>query len=228
MKTKNKFIIACSILGTITLGGIIALIAVIAAFNTKVEGGGFKVSYTAYDLDASVYSAYYIGEDYDAQSFSTYYGQLVDPYYSSPELSFTSIGGLTFLGEDGKSETKSFEETDVTIGRKQACYLKYKIVNTSYRANCLISGVCNWGENNNNVSVYYYKYTGDAGYIWQEITVDAPSLVGGATIDMISNTDEESAYLNATTLVYKIVATVPTKDMNFDASFDFTLVVDPE
>ena len=230
MKTKNKLIIAFSALGVITLGGIIALIAVIASFNANVDTGGFNISYTAYDLDASVTASYYVGPDMTSEEF---YNSI---YASGDGSLFTTIqtsdgkSVMEFLGEDGKSETKDFSNTEISIGRKEAFYVKYTITNYSIRTNCVITGLCNFGENNKNASVYHYYYEPNGAPVdpWVEITAADPSLLTYLGSSLVI--DYEGEYVDGLPVVlyYKIVATNPTKDMNFDGSFDFTLVGDPE
>ena len=232
MKTKNKFIIACCSIGVIALGGIIALIAVIASFNAKVTGGGIRMSYTAYDIDASITAEYYVGADMTAQEF------MIDGVIQIPDNAFTIIQTsdnkdlIEFLGEDGKSETKSFKDVDVTVGRKQAIYIKYTITNLSVRSTCLVSGICRFGENTKNASVYAYNLeyvdnTPPNGF-WSESTTEDPILKNYFEDTFTLNPVSTLGHYSVATLYIKIVPTVPTKDMTFDGSFDFTLVGDPE
>ena len=69
MNSKKKFIIAMCSLGVVALSAVIALVAVIAAFNASTTDGGFKITYSAKNVKATIAAEYKVmsdSEDTDA------------------------------------------------------------------------------------------------------------------------------------------------------------------
>jgi len=196
VSTKKKFIIALCSVSVIAITLLASLIAVVASFNAKTVDGGFKVSYTAKNVHATISAEYKINdEDYNT-------------IQTSDEANF-----ITFTGEEEEDEvTKSFKTVDnVEIGKDDVVILHYTITNTDNSAATTFRVVSNSTiTTSNNVTVGYA--TSEDAATWEDSLsdiADVASVAYGTPLD----------------LYVKISVTQKTKDAIFDGKFNFELIV---
>lgn len=192
MSTKKKFIIALCAVSVVAVTLLASLIAVVASFNAKTTAGGFKVSYTAKNVNATI-AAEYTKNDEAATAIKTTEGENL----------------ITFSNEDIDEEvTKSFAETDLTIGKDDVIVLHYTITNTATDGSTfrVVSHSSITTETNVNV-----KYSSN----------------GSTWVDAITGLDEADSVAVGTPLNLYIQISVATKTQpaTFNGQFNFELIV---
>ena len=107
MNTKKKFIVALSSLGIVTVGVLVSLVAVLAAFTTN-SLSGFQVSYTAVNVQAKISGTYALNGT-AAQTIKANSGaaEFIEFGYADNDASgvatknFDEITGLALAKENG-------------------------------------------------------------------------------------------------------------------------------
>ena len=201
MNSKKKFIIALSTLGVVALGAIVALIAVIAAFNATTEGA-FNVSYTAKNVQATVAAEYKVGAG-TMQAIKASDGANV----------------ITFSNADeDEAVTKSFksvpetEDEAITIGKDEYMYIHYTITNTDTTGatSFKVAAQSTLATNAENLTVVYAN--SENAETWE---ADLSDVVGTDSV-------ENGTPLN---IWVRISVTTKTKNASLTGNINFTLTV---
>ena len=105
MNTKKKFIVALSSLGIVTVGVLVSLVAVLAAFTTN-SLSGFQVSYTAVNVQAKISGTYALnGATAETITANEGAAQFIEFTYDDAEgtvtKNFDAIEDLTLAKENG-------------------------------------------------------------------------------------------------------------------------------
>ena len=103
MNTKKKFIVALSSLGIVTVGVLVSLVAVLAAFTTN-SLSGFQVSYTAVNVQAKISGTYALNGG-EAQTIKAGAANFIEFTYNDAEgtvtKNFDAIEELKLAKENG-------------------------------------------------------------------------------------------------------------------------------
>ncbi len=194
MSTKKKFIIALCAVSVVAVTLLASLIAVVATFNAKTTAGGFKVSYTAKNVHATIAAEYTKNSE------------------SPVTIKSGSDNLITFTGTEVEEEvTKSFDETNLTIGKDDVIVLHYTITNTDSTGATTFKVVSNSTtavSNSNNMTVKY----SDDNATWVDSIGDL------ADADSV-------AYGTPLNLYIQISVATKTQSATFEGQFNFELIV---
>jgi len=196
VSTKKKFIIAICSVSVIAITLLASLIAVVASFNAKTVDGGFKVSYTAKNVHATIAAEYKIGS-------GSY----------NPIKTSTGDDAIVFTGDETEENIeKSFATIDnVTIGKDDVVILHYTITNTDATSATSFKVVSSSNiTTDTNVTVGYA--TSESASTWED------SLADIADVDSV-------AYGTPLDLYVRIAVATKTKDATFNGQFNFELIV---
>ena len=196
MSTKKKFIIALCAVSVVAVTLLASLIAVVASFNAKTTAGGFKVTYTAKNVHATISAEYKIGS-------GSY----------NPIKESTGADAIVFTGsETNETVEKSFATiNNVTIGKNDVVILHYTITNTDTSGNTTFKVVSNSNITaDTNVTVGYA--TSESASTWEDSLADIADV----------NTVTSDAPLN---LYIRIAVATKTQDATFDGQFNFELII---
>lgn len=196
MNSKKKFIIAICSLGVVALSAIVALVAVIAAFNASTTDGGFNITYSAKNVKATVSAEYKVGaNEYTAIKTTEDANQIV----------FTG-------SETDATVSKSFKAIDsISLGKNEYVYIHYTITNTDTTDGTTFSVTSSTDiTTNTNLTVEYATS--------EEATQWKTSLAEVANVASVANGTPLNVYV-------RISVTTKTQSATFDGKFNFTLAI---
>lgn len=219
MTTKKKWIIAFSTLGVFAIAGIIALIAVLAAFTATTESG-FNVSFTTYGGSIRVDAGYYIDTNLgiDAAALT----EMENATYTTIQTMDNEDVMEVWAEDESSGATKSFKKPEVALEQGQVLCIRYRVTllgSASSQVEIYGSHTFN-DEENENVCVYI---GGGSESAFKNIT-NSPSLF--ATVDGEYTLGWQPVLMNIgeTFEIYiKIFAENQTRSMYYDGAFDFTV-----
>jgi hypothetical protein len=194
--TKKKFIIALISVSIIAVTLLASLIAVVASFNAKTTAGGFKVSYTAKNVRATIAAEYKIGS-----------GQ-----YNTIQTT-DNADLITFDGsETAETTEKSFKSLDsITLGQGESMYIHYTITNIDDSATPTTFRVVSTSTITTSTNLTIEYATSEGATTWEDSLSDIA--------DVASVT-----YGTPLNLYVKISITTATQDATFEGSFNFELI----
>ena len=207
MNSKKKFIVAICSLGVVALGAIIALIAVIAAFNATTTGG-FKITYSAKNVKATVAASYKVmprttdtPQDYSYTVIKSGEGD------SATDL-------ITFSDDDTDSEiTKSFNSVgSIALDKDEYMYIHYVITNTDTDTTNgpAFNVIADTEITKSNMTVEYASSEGSTSWATSvDGLIPAAGVKPGESIDIYVRIGVETL----------------TSGASFDGSFNFQLVI---
>ena len=183
MGTKKKFIIALISVSIIAVTLLASLIAVVASFNAKTTAGGFKVSYTAKNVQATIAAEYKVGNG----SYTTI--QTTD-----------NLDMMTFSGsETAETTEKSFKALDnITLGNGESMYIHYIITNTDANSTFRVVSTSTITTSTNLTIAYA---TSESATTWEDSLsdiADVSSVVYGTPLNLYVKISINSATQDAT------------------------------
>ena len=218
MTTKKKWIIAFSTLGVFTIAGIIALIAVLAAFTATTESG-FNVSFTTYGGSIRVDAGYYIDTNLgtDAAALT----EMKNATYTTIQTMDNEDVMEVWAEEESSGTTKSFKKPEVVLEQGQVLCIRYRVTLLGSDATYSeIYGTHTFSNDNENACVYI---GGGSETAFKNITNSTSPF---ATVDGEYTLGWQPILMNIgeTFEIYiKIFAENQTRSMYYDGAFDFTV-----
>ena len=196
VNSKKKFVIAICSLGVVALSAVIALVAVIAAFNAKTTDGGFQVSYIAKNVEATIAAEYKVGSG----------------AYTAIKTT-DDANMITFTGaETDATVTKSFKAVeDISLGKDDYMYIHYTITNTDTDGGTTFSVTSN-SEVTTNTNLTIEYATSENSDTWKTTLAEV------ADVASVANGTPLNIYV-------RISVTTKTQSAAFDGEFNFTLAI---
>lgn len=206
MNSKKKWIIAICSLGVVALSAVIALVAVIAAFNATGDSA-FTITYSAKNVNAAITAEY--ARVADTTDVSTI-------QYTKLEVTGTTDTTMTFSASDDTEEvTKSFKATATGIGKTEYIYIHYTIANTDTTGETTFKLTCDTAITTNKNLEIKYASTNTADTVWGDSIADLG-------IDSVTYSEDGSTTQH---VWVRIAIANKTEGAQFDGAFKFNLVV---
>ncbi len=219
MSTKKKIVIAICTMALVIVALVASLIGVIASFNATTSAGGFKISYTAKNVHATIKAEYKVGTASESPAYTTI-----------KTTDGASI--MTFTGDEtAETTTKSFDSiNNITMDKDDIMIIHYQITNTDTSRNTSFKVVLNSNiTSNSNLSIQYTNNSEavpDGGTQavddWYDSFNEINTAVGGSSGNGYYNEVSGGSTVN---LYIKIEIESKTQDATFDGSFNFELII---
>ena len=193
MKSKKRYVVAFWIAASMVVILAVAMVAVMAAFNATANGG-FNISYTAINVNASVTAKYKKTTTVGSGSYTTI-------KTSDDQDTMTFVAGEKGSG-GSTSVTKNFKTTNVTMEKGKALIIHYQIKNTASTSDAAneafsvaITDNFKTLASSNNLTVKYCTTESTTDTAWKTSLAELgiSSVSDGATVNIyvkVTITDE--------------------------------------